>query len=559
MGLHQGKLSGAFTGALEALAAADAAAWRWTPREGRLALSGALETLGLSPLGPACSSQALLALAAPADRSRIQALLTPAAAGSAILHHFRLRAEGREILTAWRGTWLEDGSAAGLVCRAESFADTGRDLLTGLYGRTAFLAKVGERLARPGGVRLMVADLARLRRLNEALGPDGADLVLQALASRLAAAAPLAACPARIGEDEFALLLEDEVGACEAVQRLREAMERPLRVKGFDIHPSLWIAEARAEGGAEAPEGHELLRRAGLALDAAKTAVKSPIATNTPPRSAGDSLARLSLEADLHGALGRGEIMPFYQPIAQLETGRLAGFEALARWKHPVRGLVMPDDFLPLVAEAGLMTALGRHMLRASAAQIAAWRRAHPEAGELFVAVNLSTGELDDERLVEFVAAMVRDNGLPPRALKVEITESDIMRDPERAAQVLGDLRAAGAGISLDDFGTGFSSLAYLARLPFETLKIDRYFVRTMQENEGSAKIVRSVATLGRDLGLEVVAEGVETLAVARQLHELGCQYGQGYGYARALDAQEAEVYLNESYLDKAAPIRITA
>jgi c-di-GMP-specific phosphodiesterase len=559
MGSHQGKLGSAFTGALEALAAADAAAWRWSPRVDRLALSGALETLGLSPLGPACSSEALLALAAPADRARIEALLAPAAAGSAVLHHFRLRAEGREIVTAWRGAWLEDGSAAGLVCRAESFADTGRDPLTGLYGRTAFLAKVVERLARPGGVRLMVADLARLRRLNEALGPDGADLVLQALASRLAVAVPPSACPARIGEDEFALLLEDEAGAGDGVQRLREAMERPLRIKGFDIHPSLWIAEARAEGGFEAPEGHELLRRAGLALDAAKAAVKSPIVTTTPARTTGDSLARLSLEADLHGALGRGEIMPFYQPIAQLETGRLAGFEALARWKHPVRGLVMPDDFLPLVAEAGLMNALGRHMLRASATQIAAWRRAHPEAGELFVAVNLSTGELDDERLVEFVAAMVRDNGLPPRALKVEITESDIMRDPERAAQVLGDLRAAGAGISLDDFGTGFSSLAYLARLPFETLKIDRYFVRTMQENEGSAKIVRSVATLGRDLGLEVVAEGVETLAVARQLHALGCQYGQGYGYARALDAQEAEVYLNESYLDKAAPIRVTA
>jgi len=293
-------------------------------------------------------------------------------------------------------------------------------------------------------------------------------------------------------------------------------------------------------------------------MDAAKSAGKNPM-TVTAPRTGADSLSRLALEADLHGALERGEIVPFYQPIAHLETGRLAGFEALARWKHPVKGLILPDDFLPLLADAGLMNALGRHMLRCSAAQISAWRRAHPEAGELFVAVNLSTGELDDERLVEFVADMVRDNGLPPRVLKVEITESDIMRDPERAGVVLEELRKAGAGISLDDFGTGFSSLAYLTRLPFETLKIDRYFVSTMADNEGSAKIVRSVATLGRDLGLEVVAEGVETLAVARQLHALGCQYGQGYGYSPALDAQEAEVYLNESYLDNGAPIKISA
>ena len=558
MGLEDGKLGGAFADVLQALAAADAAVWRWSPAEGRLNLSGAVGALGLAPLGLACSRDALCALSAPADRDRIDALLAPVMPGAPVLQHLRIRAGRREIATAWRGTWLEDGSAAGVVCRAESFAKTGQDGLTGLLDRNAFIDRTSERLKRSGGVRLMVADLARLRRLNEALGPDGADLVLQALASRLAVAFPPAACPARIGEDEFALLIEDRAGAGDAAAKLREAMERPLRVKGFDIHPNLWIAEAWAEGGFDAPDGKELLRRAGLALDAAKAAVKAPIAT-APTRSAGDSLARLSLEADLHGALGRGEITPFYQPIAHLETGRLAGFEALARWKHPTRGLVMPDDFLPLVAEAGLMTSLGRHMLRASSAQIAAWRKAHPEAGELFVAVNLSTGELDDERLVEFVAAMVRDNGLPPRALKVEITESDVMRDPERAAVVLEELRAAGAGISLDDFGTGFSSLAYLTRLPFETLKIDRYFVRTMVENEGSAKIVRSVATLGRDLGLEVVAEGVETLAVARQLHALGCQYGQGYGYARALDAREAEVYLNESYLDEAAPIRVTA
>ncbi|HEX4098633.1 MAG TPA: EAL domain-containing protein, partial [Caulobacteraceae bacterium] len=174
----------------------------------------------------------------------------------------------------------------------------------------------------------------------------------------------------------------------------------------------------------------------------------------------------------------------------------------------------------------------------------------------LTVSVNLSTGEIDRENLVEDVARVLRETGLPNGALKLEITESDIMRDPERAAVILQRLREAGAGLALDDFGTGFSSLSYLTRLPFDTLKIDRYFVRTMGANEGSAKIVRSVVNLGRDLYLEVVAEGVENTAMARHLMEIGCHYGQGFGYAAALPAQEAEVYLNESYVDGAAPLK---
>jgi c-di-GMP-specific phosphodiesterase len=557
--LNQPGFDTALAQVLEALGAAQIATWRWDPAADRLHLTGAVQALGLAPLAPDCPSAAFLAFTAPCDHAKAAALMAPGAPGEEIVQDIRLRHADGERRIVWRGARLETGGAAGVAIVADRFAETGRDGLTALLDRTAFLAHVDARLKAPGRVRLICADLARLRRLNEALGPAGADLVLQALASRLASAFPPACFPARVGEDEFAILVEDDADNAEASLRLREALERPLRVRGFDIHPALWIAESWSEGrAADAPDAQELMRRTSLALDAAKSAGKTPMAMSAP-RVGGDGLSRLALEADLHSALERGEIVPFYQPIAHLETGRLAGFEALARWKHPTRGLVLPDDFLPMLADAGLMTVLGRHMLKTAAAQIAAWRAAHPEAGDLFVAVNLSTGELDDERLVDFVADTVRSNGLPPRALKVEITESDIMRDPERAAVVLGDLRSAGAGISLDDFGTGFSSLAYLTRLPFETLKIDRYFVRTMAENEGSAKIVRSVATLGRDLGLEVVAEGVETLAVARQLHALGCVYGQGYGYAPALDAQEAEVYLNESYLDKAAPIKLSA
>jgi c-di-GMP-specific phosphodiesterase len=227
------------------------------------------------------------------------------------------------------------------------------------------------------------------------------------------------------------------------------------------------------------------------------------------------------------------------------------------RWRHPRRGLVAPDQFLNLADEMGLLLDIGAHMLETSARQLADWRAAHRAAGELTVSVNLSTVEVDRPHLVSDVSRILRDTGLPPGALKLEITESDIMRDPERAAKILQALREAGAGLAIDDFGTGFSSLSYLTRLPFDTLKIDRYFVRTMSTNEGSDKIVRSVVNLGRDLDLEVVAEGVENAVMARRLLQIGCDYGQGFGYAPALSAQEAEVYLNESYVDGAAPVKL--
>ena len=205
--------------------------------------------------------------------------------------------------------------------------------------------------------------------------------------------------------------------------------------------------------------------------------------------------------------------------------------------------------------EMGMMVELGSHMMAASARQLGAWRKAHPAMQHMTCSVNLSTGEIDRPHLIEDVGGLVRKYELPRGALKLEITESDIMRDPDKAAVTLRALRDAGAGLALDDFGTGFSSLSYLTRLPFDTLKIDRYFVRTMSTNEGSAKIVRSVIKLGQDLALEVVAEGVENGVMARALLDIGCDYGQGFGYAPALSPQEAEVYLNESYVDGAAPV----
>ena len=369
----------------------------------------------------------------------------------------------------------------------------------------------------------------------------------------MAAGFPASVLMGRIGEDEFALLAETENR--NLAEDLRKVMEQPLRIAGFDIQPTLAIGSVACEGGADTPDAAELLRRAEVALEAAKAAGRGSASTYGDGTES-DGLSRLALESDLRGAIGRGEIVPYYQPVVRLSDGKISGFEALARWRHPRRGLISPDEFLPLCEEMGLMTDLGSAMMKAAAEQLAEWKARHARAVALTCSVNLSTGEIDRPNLVEDVAALLEETGLPPLALKLEITESEIMRDPDRASVILRQLRRAGASLSLDDFGTGFSSLSYLTRLPFDTLKIDRYFVRTMGSNEGSAKIVRSVVNLGRELALEVVAEGVENAAMARALQDIGCDYGQGFGYAPALSPQEAEVYLNESYADGVAPVK---
>lgn len=539
------------TTAIEALAAADAALWIWTPSEDQIRFTGATRSLGLGPLAPECSGAAFTALTMPQDRALADRLLKPQAEGTEIA--VRLRMRGCETCL-WRGVWLEEGlRAAGVVALETKFAGADRDTLTGLLDRRTFLVRAAETLAVPGDYELVVADVDRLRRLNEALGHERADLVLSALGSRLSGAFAQDSSPARIGEDEFAVLTRR--GGTSASDRVREALEQPLRVAGFDIYPTVSIGAVAAEGGPDAADPAELLRRVELAVEQAKTAGRGGAAAYGRALES-DSLSRLALEADLRNAFVRGEVEPFYQPIVNLNTGAVAGFEALVRWRHPRRGLVPPDEFLTLADEMGLMNELGLLMMTQASRQLAEWLQRHPSAGKLFCSVNLSVGEIERPHLVEDVARIIQEAGLPRGALKLEVTEGDIMRDTAHAAEVLTRLREVGASLALDDFGTGFSSLSYLARLPFDTLKIDRYFVLTMDKDEGSAKIVKSVVNLGRDLSLEVVAEGVENAGLARLLLDASCHYGQGFGYAPALPAQEAEVYLNESLADGTAPIK---
>src|SRR5580704_12285804 len=319
------------TTVLEALGAADAALWVWEPDRDRLRLSGASKALGLGPLAPEASAAALRALVLPQDRAAADDMLRVREPGWEVAARLRMR--GAEACL-WRGVWLEEGlRAAGVVAKEMRFAAAERDGLTGLLDRRSFVVRSREKLTQSGAYELVVADLNRLRRLNEALGHERADLVLAALGSRLAAAFSEDALVARIGEDEFAVLARR--GNAPGAETLRAALEQPLRVAGFDIHPTLSIGAVVVEGGDDAPETAELLRRAELAIEASKAAGRGAPAAAYGRALESDGLSRLALEADLRGSIERGEIMAFFQPIVRPSTGELSGFEALARWRHP--------------------------------------------------------------------------------------------------------------------------------------------------------------------------------------------------------------------------------
>lgn len=516
------------TTAIEALAAADTALWIWTPSQDQMRFTGATRALGLGPLAPECSGAAFAAVAVPQDRALAEKILKPQEEGTEVAVRLRMRDAETCI---WRGVWLEDGlRAAGVVALENRFSASERDRLTGLLDRRTFIARAAETLTQPGDFELVAADVDRLRRLNEALGHERADLVLSALGSRLNAAFSQDAAAARVGEDEFAVIVPR--GAVAASERLREALEQPLRIAGFDIYPTVSIGAVAVEGGPDAPDAAELLRRVELAVEHAKSAGRGGIAAYGRALES-DSLSRLALESDLRNAFVRGEIEPFYQPIVNLDTGAVAGFEALARWRHPRRGLVPPDEFLGLADEMGLMNELGLLMMTQSARQLAEWLRRHPGAGKLFCSVNLSVGEIERVGLVEDVARVIGETGLPRGALKLEVTESDIMRDTTRAAAVLQQLRDAGASLALDDFGTGFSSLSTLQSFPFDKIKIDKSFVENIHRHDRATAIVKAVLGLGRSLDIPVTAEGVETLEQLEFLRGEACAEVQGYAIGR--------------------------
>ncbi|HYF58947.1 MAG TPA: EAL domain-containing protein [Burkholderiaceae bacterium] len=411
------------------------------------------------------------------------------------------------------------------------------DGLTGLPNRESFRLRLEAALADARGrsVAVLMLDLDRFKHVNDVLGHAFGDRVLAGVAERLAAVARDAGAPlARLGGDEFALLV-DGAGAARAFElaaAIGEAMGTPIVIDGqsIDLGGALGIA-AHPEHGADAAT---LLARAEIAMYAAKARRAGPLAYD--PALDDSSAESLSLAGELREAIARDQLVLAWQPKVALRDGRIAGAEALVRWRHPVRGAVPPDRFLPFAEQSGLIREITRWVLARAVRQAAAWR----DAGlSVPVAVNLSTRDLLDAALPQRVAAALAEHRLPPSMLTLEITESAIMEEPDRALQVLHSLRALGVALSIDDFGTGHASLAYLKRLPVHELKIDRSFTRTLTTDAADATIVRSTIDLGHDLGLKLVAEGIEDEATAAALRAAGCDTGQGWRWARALPADE--------------------
>jgi diguanylate cyclase len=430
------------------------------------------------------------------------------------------------------------------------------DELTGLPNRRLFAERLHAALADEdeGSLAVAMVDLDRFKELNDTLGHHAGDLLLGQLGGRLAGAVGEAGVVARLGGDEFALLLPGAglARAAEVARRIGVALQDPFEIDGLEVVMDASIGAALCpEHGREA---EALLQRADVAMYQAKAA-RTGFSVYEPARDR-HSRERLELIAELRRALERDELVLHYQPKVALADGRVAGVEALVRWQHPVHGLRGPGAFLPHAEHTALMRPLTLHVLDTALAQLAAWR---VDGLDLDVAVNLAVQNLLDLRTPGQVAELLSRHGLPASALTLEVTESLMLHDPQRAGEVLHDLRELGVGLALDDFGTGYSSLEHLKRLPVDELKIDKSFVMSMDRNPADRAIVASTTALGRSLGLRVVAEGVESGASAAVLAAIRCDLAQGFHYSPPVPADRLPALARMGVAGLAAPARAPA
>jgi len=422
------------------------------------------------------------------------------------------------------------------------------DPLTGLPNRHLFMERLGRAMLRyherEGGMfAVLFLDLDRFKVVNDSLGHHVGDELLQVIAERLRASVRVHDTVARFGGDEFAVLLEeleetDEAGRIAG--RLGQAVAAPVNLGGYEVFTSASIGIALCGSGQERPE--YLLRNADVAMYRAKGNGASRYEVFDRAMHA-QAMTRLQLETDLRRALARGEFRLCYQPIVSLRDGRVAGVEALLRWEHPERGLILPAEFVPLAEETGLILPLGAWVLDQACRQLAAWRAEFRHA-RIALSVNLSAKQFGQADLVERIQGALNESGLDPRHLKLEITESAIIDNPGSAGAMLAQLKERGIQVQIDDFGTGYSSLSSLHSLPLDGLKIDRSFVSRMLENRATAQMVRTIALLARGLDLAVIAEGVETVQQLDAVRAMGCDYAQGFLIAPPLDPEEMRALL---------------
>ena len=419
-----------------------------------------------------------------------------------------------------------------------------RDSLTGLPNRLAFseaIEKAGEKVGRDLEHAVLVVDMLRFSRINESMGSLAGDELLITFARRLILALRAGDVLARTGGNEFGVLVSLRRGiadALKAAERIQEVMATPFKISDLEIRVECAIGRGADEC------------RAGSARSCSATPSSRSSRPSSPdcpqvyePKQATEARRRFSIETELRRALDKDQLKLFYQPLINLKTGNVAGFEALARWNHEDRGEISPTEFIPVAEESGLILHLGRWAMDTAAQTLAGWDREAGEKLPLYVGVNLSAIQVARDNIADVVESALRSSGLTGDRITLELTESAIVQDPARATRVFDALKALDTTVAMDDFGTGYSSLAYLQRLPIDVLKIDRSFVSGMMVDPDSVAIVRAVLSLAEALGMSTTAEGIETVELATTLAALGCASGQGYYFAKPLEAAEALEY----------------
>ena len=422
------------------------------------------------------------------------------------------------------------------------------DSLTGLPNRLAFTEQVDRVLSDPdladGSYAVLAVDMERFSRVNECVGAIAGDELLIAFARRLVSALRPTDMLARTSGDEFGILMKLDRGladALRAAERIKAVLTLPFRLTDLEIRIDCAIGCALVGRGVSSAD--ELLRNAQFALKRSKrlgaAQVYEPVQAQAVRR-------RFSMETELRRAIEAEALELAYQPLIDLRTGNVSSFEALARWRQDPVGWISPAEFIPVAEESGLIVPLGRWALETALRTMADWDRAHGSPLPFGMSVNLSPIQIGRDNIAQVVFAALAGSGISGNRLTLELTESAIVQDPDRASSVLQGLKKLDVKVAMDDFGTGFTSIGSLQRLPIDVLKIDRSFVGNMCEDEDATSIVRAILSLASSLGIETTAEGIERAELGEALAEMGCTYGQGYHYARPMPADDALAYWRE-------------
>jgi diguanylate cyclase (GGDEF)-like protein/PAS domain S-box-containing protein len=461
----------------------------------------------------------------------------------------------RWVLCRGRAVRDRDGAATRLAGSLSDITDAKvADALTGLPNRLLFVDLLDRAIKRSQrrqdcAFALLILGLDRFKAVNHSLGPVNADRLLVAIARRLqsslratdAVTLQPACTLARLGGDEFTVLLEDITDASDAMrvaERLQSALRLPFDVEGHQVFMSAAVGITVSTTGYARAE--DVLQDAAIALHRAKADGTAPCELFDPAMRE-RAVARLQVETDLRNAIDRREFAVLYQPIISLDTGRISGFEALARWRHPTRGLLSPAEFIPVAEDTGMIRQIGRLVLIESCRQMMAWVTRFGKDAPHVMCVNVSCRQLADVDLAGEIEAILESTGLEASRLKLEITESAFISDVGAAEATLKRLQSIGVEWSLDDFGTGYSSLSYLHRLQADTVKVDRSFVSRIGAEGNGLEMARAIVALAHNLGMDVVAEGVETARQLSQLQALGCESAQGFHFSEPVDVVAAD------------------